>query len=129
MPTINAIVEFTGFDRGAIVRRIKRFELEQPISCKDIFSLKPLDEKHANKISLEEARTELAIEDTRLKRLQAEKIEGQLADVDQLMEAENQLFEGIAAIIKSSQLEQSKKDDIYTLIRDHGRKWQTSFEK
>ena len=129
MPTINAIVEFTGFDRGAIVRRIKRFDLKDPISCKDIFSLQPLDEKHANKISLEEARTELAIEDTRLKRLQAEKIEGQLADVDQLLEAENALLEGIASIIKTSTLEQSKKDDVYTLIRDHGRKWEEGFSK
>jgi len=129
MPTINGIVEFTGFDRGAVVRRIKRFDLKAPLSCKDIFTLKPLDEKHANKISLEEARTELAIEDTRLKRLQAEKIEGQLADVDQLLEAENALFEGLASIIKSSEIEQAKKDDIYTLIRDHGRKWEEGFSK
>jgi tRNA splicing endonuclease len=129
MPSINAIVEFTGFDRGGISRRVKRFELETPISCKDIFDLKPLDQKHKNKLSLEEARTDLAVEDTRLKRLQAEKIEGQLADVDQLMEAENQLLEGISSIIKSSQLEQDKKDDIYTQIRDHGRKWKEGFSK
>jgi len=129
MPTINGIVEFTGFDRGGISRRVKRFELETPISCKDIFDLKPLDQKHSHKLSLEEARTDLAVEDTRLKRLQAEKIEGQLADVDQLMEAENQLLEGISSIIKSSQIEQDKKDDIYTQIRDHGRKWKEGFNK
>tara|TARA_R100000458_G_C8104230_1_gene129694 strand:+ start:157 stop:546 length:390 start_codon:yes stop_codon:yes gene_type:complete len=129
MPTINAIVDFTGFDRGGISRRVKRFELESPISCKDIFDLKPLDQKQKDKLSLEQARTDLAVEDTRLKRLQAEKIEGQLADVDQLMEAENQLLEGILQIIKSSDLDQEKKDDIYTQVRDHGKKWKEGFNK
>ena len=128
MASINSISDFTGFDRAAITRRVKRFELTGEISCKDIFDLKPLDEKHANKLSLEEARTDLAVEDTRLKRLQAEKIEGTVADVDLLMRAENELLEGIASIIKSSALEKDKKDDIYTAIRDHGRKWEEGFE-
>ena len=128
MPSINSIADFTGFDRAAITRRAKRFGLEGNISCKDIFDLKPLDKKHANKLSLEEARTDLAVEDTRLKRLQAEKIEGTVADVDLLMKAENELLEGISAIVKSSTLEKDKKDDIYTAIRDHGRKWEKGFE-
>ena len=128
MPTINKIADFTGFDRAAITRRVKRFGLEKDINPKDIFNLKPLDQAHENKITLEAARTDLAIEDTRLKRLQAEKIEGQLADVDQLMEAENRLLEGIAAIVKASPLDDSRKEDIFTAIRDHGRKWEEGFD-
>ena len=129
MATVNAISQFTGFDRAAITRRVTRFGLKGDINCKDIFELKPLDEKHVNKLSLEEARTELAVEDARLKRLQAEKIEGKVADVDLLMQAENELFESIAAIIKSSMLEKDKKDDIFTAIRDHGRKWEDGFNE
>ena len=129
MPTINGISDYTGFDRQAITRRVKRFGLTGDISCKDVFDLKPLDEKHANKLSLEEARTDLAVEDARLKRLQAEKIEGKVADVDLLLQAENELLEGIAAIIKSSSLEKDKKDDIFTAIRDHGRKWEDGFNE
>ena len=128
MPSTNAISEFTGFDRAAITRRVKRFNLGKEVACKDIFDLKPLDEAHEKKMSLEAARTDLAIEDTRLKRLQAEKIEGQLADVDKLMEAENRLLEGVAAIIKASTLEEERKEDIFTAIRDHGRKWEDGFE-
>ena len=127
MPTINAIAEFTTFDRSTITRRVKKFNLGKEICCKELFDLKPLDEAHAQKISLESARTDLAIEDTRLKRLQAEKIEGQLADIDEVLEAEGQLLEGIAAIIKASSLDDGRKEDIFSAIQDHAKQWAKNY--
>ena len=127
MPTINAIAEFTGFDRASITRRAKRFELGKEVSCKDLFDLKPLDVAHERKMTLEAARTELAIEDARLKRLHAEKIEGKLADVDELMAAENGLLEGIAGVIKASPLDDSRKEDIFTAIQDHAKQWEAGY--
>jgi phage terminase Nu1 subunit (DNA packaging protein) len=81
------------------------------------------DEATGSGKSLTAARTELAQEDTRLKRLQAEKLEGRLCDVDLVLEAENKLLSGISNIIRNSDLDESRKEDIFTSIRDHGDKW------
>ena len=96
---------------------------------KDVLMLRPLEDAPADRVSLEEARTDLAIEDTRLKRIQAEKLEGKLADIDEIMEAESELLEGIAAIIKSSPMDDARKADVFASIRDHGKKWGAKFGK
>lgn len=121
--SITELANITGFCRQAIKARVVRFELGEKWKPKQILELKPLDEDHKNKKSLEEARTELAIEDTRLKRLSAEKIEGQLADVNELSEITSELFETIAAIIKGSELSAEKKEDIFSAIKDSSKEW------
>lgn len=84
-----------------------------------------MDERHEIHRSLEEARTELAIEDAELKRLQRKKMEDRLADIDDIMPAELQLLEGISAIIKSAPLDEDRKKDIFTAIEDHVIMWET----
>ena len=129
MPSCTAIAQFTGFDRNSIKTRQMRWGLGKEIDPKKVLQLRPLDEQHAQRISLEQARTDLAVEETRLKRLQAEKIEGEVAGVTELMEAENALLEGIAQIIRGSDLSDRSKEDIFNAIRDHGKKWAEGFEK
>ena len=129
MPSCTAIAQFTGFDRNSIKTRQMRWGLGKEIDPKKVLQLRPLDEQHAQRISLEQARTDLAVEETRLKRLQAEMIEGEVAGVTELMEAENALLEGIAQIIRGSDLSDRSKEDIFNAIRDHGKKWSEGFEK
>ena len=129
MPSCTAIAQFTGFDRNSIKTRQMRWGLGKEIDPKKVLQLRPLDEQHAQRISLEQARTDLAVEETRLKRLQAEKIEGEVAGVTELMEAENALLEGIAQIIRGSDLSDRSKEDIFHAIREHGKKWAEGFEK
>ena len=129
MPSCTAIAQFTGFDRNSIKTRQMRWGLGKEIDPKKVLQLRPLDEQHAQRISLEQARTDLAVEETRLKRLQAEKIEGEVAGVTELMEAENALLEGIAQIIRGSDLSDRGKEDIFNAIRDHSKKWAEGFEK
>ena len=81
------------------------------------------DEATGSGKSLTAARTELAQEDTRLKRLQAEKLEGKLCDIDLILDAENKLLSGISNIIRNSDIDEARKEDIFTAIRDHGDKW------
>ena len=75
------------------------------------------------------ARTELALEDARLKRIQAEKLEGRFADVQELIAAESHMLEGIAGIIRSSPLSDERKEDIFTALQDHAKKWKEEHEQ
>jgi len=81
------------------------------------------DEASGSGKSLTAARTDLAVEDTRLKRLQAEKLESKLCDIDLILDAENKLLSGISNIIRNSDIEDGRKEDIFTAIRDHGDAW------
>lgn len=126
MPTVNAIAKFTGFDRASIQRRVDRFDLGADVRVKDVVMLRPLDEEHANKITLEEARTAEAKESAALKRIQREKLEGKLADIDELLPRLNGLLDGVAATIKTSPLDEARKDDVFTAIRDFLREWDAS---
>lgn len=69
------------------------------------------------------------MEDARLKRLHAEKMEGTLANVDELNAANAELFEGMAAIIRTSDLTDSRKGDIFTAISDHLTSWAAQFSE
>ena len=125
MTSINKLSEVTGFSREAIRTRIKRFNLSENWNPKDIMELKPLDETHSAKISLEQARTELAQEETALKRLKREHLEGKLCDVELILAAEERLLSGIASIIRNSDIEEDRKIDIFTAIQDHGDNWKS----
>ena len=123
--TIKELSDCTGFHRESIQRRVRRFNLDpNHPDPKKIFDLKPMDDTHQKQRSLEEARTELALEDAELKRLQRKKMEERLADIDDLMPAELKLLEGISAIIKSSPLEEDRKQDIFSAIQDYVKHWE-----
>ena len=85
--SVNKLSAVTGYSRAAIQRRV---DLHGP-DPKKILYLSPLSEEHVNKISLEEARTELAIEDTLLKRASREKLEGKLSRMEELLTTLNNL--------------------------------------
>lgn len=55
--------------------------------------------------------------------LEIEILEGTLVPVDGVLEDQNELLEGIASIIRASDLEDDRKADIFGAIRDHGRAW------
>lgn len=74
--------------------------------------------------SLEEARTQDALASARLKCLQAEKLEGLLADIGQVLEWQNVIFDRIATTIKESVLSEAEKEDILTTISNAAREWE-----
>lgn len=111
--------------RSGVIPKMGRgkFDPVQAVSAYCKWCRTQRDEATGSGKSLTAARTELAQEDTRLKRLQAEKLEGRLCDVDLVLEAENKLLSGISNIIRNSDMDESRKEDIFTSIRDHGDKW------
>lgn len=111
--------------RGGVIPKVGRgkFDPIESVSSYCKWLREQRDEAAGSGKSLTAARTELALEDTRLKRLQAEKLEGRLCDVDLVLEAENKLLSGISNIIRNSDMDESRKEDIFTSIRDHGDKW------
>ena len=123
MQSINKLAEMTGFSREAIRTRIARFNLGENWQPKDILELKPLDEAHKGRKSLEEARADLATEQTLLTRLKREEMEGRLADIHQLIEAETKMLNGIAGIIRGSSLSDERKEDVFTALQDHAEIW------
>ena len=74
-------------------------------------------------VTLEQARTDLAIEDANLKRIQREKLEGKLADVDEVIDKATELANTIEGIIRSSDLDDDRKGDIYSAIRQAAKDW------
>jgi hypothetical protein len=77
MQSISKLAETTGFSREAIRTRIARFNLGENWQPKEILELKPLDEANKGRKSLEEARAELATEQTWLTRVKREELEQQ----------------------------------------------------
>lgn len=69
--------------------------------------------------SIIERNTEAARKD----RLTCDKLESILADTSELMAAENELFEMIAATIRTSELSEARKEDIFSAMRAVGRKF------
>lgn len=124
MPTSYEIATFTRFSRDAVNLRVKRKGLSGDIDPREVLMLQPLDENHQKRITLEEARTEETIQSTELKRIQRERLESELAPVDELKAEESRLLEGIAAIIRSSPLEDTRKEDIFSAINDHLDTWE-----
>lgn len=123
MASVRELANITGYSRDAINMRVKRWGLGSNPDPKRILQLIPLDQDHEERLSLEQQRTEESRENTRLKKLAADKLEAKLADVDELMAAENELFSGILAIIKTSELSEDRKEDIYSAFREHTRTW------
>lgn len=127
MASIRELSNITGFGRDAIRSRVKRWNLGDNPDPKKILMLRPLDEAHQRSRTLEEQRTEESFEATRLKRFQADEKEGKLADVDELLTAINDYNDRITATIKTSDLSDDRKEDIFTALRDQVRLWGERF--
>lgn len=77
-----------------------------------------------NRSGLEEARTEDALASARLKRLQAEKLEGNLADVGEILEWQNDIFDRVIATVKKSTMTDAEKEDCLSQIAESARQWE-----
>ena len=127
MASVNEIATWFGCDRASVNRRLKQFNLSGTIHPKDVLMLKPLNPQQEGALDLQTERAKLAREQARLAKLQADKLEGVFADVEELMHANNERDEAIAEIIKKSELSDARKEDILGLISEAMRKWGERF--
>lgn len=71
----------------------------------------------------EEAQIRQILADAKLKELQSQKLEGDLAPVSEILTLQNSIFDSIAAIIKKSALSDDDKADILENISIAARNW------
>lgn len=74
----------------------------------------------------EEAQIRQILADAKLKELQSQKLEGDLAPVSEILTLQNAIFDSIAAIIKKSALSDDDKADILDNISIAARNWSQS---
>ena len=74
----------------------------------------------------EEAQIRQILADAKLKELQSQKLEGDLAPVSEILTLQNSIFDSIAAIIKKSALSDDDKADILENISIAARNWSRS---
>lgn len=71
----------------------------------------------------EEAQIRQILADAKLKELQSQKLEGDLAPVSEILILQNSIFDSITAIIKKSALSEDDKADILENIATVARRW------
>lgn len=117
-----AMHKWTGFSRDAIRARFDRFGLGKTADPREVIQLKPLDDL-AKSGTLEEARKRQAEADAHLKELQAQKLQAELASVDDIRGELASLFEQFAAEIRKSQLDEGTKQDMLEQMTAYLEKW------
>ena len=73
--------------------------------------------------TFEEARIRETLAKAKKTELEIEKLEGRFADITELMESQNTLFDSISGIIKKSELSDDKKEDILDAMTTATRQW------
>lgn len=73
--------------------------------------------------TFEEARIRETLAKAKKTELEIEKLEGRFADITELMESQNTLFDSISGIIKKSELSDDKKEDILDAMTAATRQW------
>lgn len=74
----------------------------------------------------EEAQIRQILADAKVKELTAQKLEGDLAPVSEIMALQNSIFDSITAIVKKSNLPEDDKADILENIARAAREWSES---
>lgn len=120
MPSLLKCSQIIGCSRDALNIRKSRWNLEPPYEPEQFASwvLKPIDEKQANALSLEEARaidTELASD---LKRLAIAEKENKLIEWTELLEIMNPRIANVANIIRQSTMTDEAKERCLDEISD-----------
>ena len=93
---------------------------------KEIAALKPLPTRSGDgESTLEEARIRQTLADAKEKELTALKLESVLADVSEVMAAQNDLFDSIAVLIKRSSMTPQEKEEILESISNIAREWES----
>lgn len=108
-----------GYSRDAVQARIDRFNLVPPYDGRDLFDLKPLNpEREGSTMTLEQARTALAITQERKAAIEVETLDKERLPVAVLNQVMGQAFSEIRATIDASALPQKAKDDICDALKD-----------
>lgn len=139
--SINEIAKIVRNDRATVARRAEELRLKPedspgsaPNKAKlyethDLLQLRPLPNK-ANDSSgagatLEEARIRSELAKAEKTELEVEKIKGNSADVCEIMQAQNEIFDFIAGVIKRSALTDTEREEIQSEISVKvGRIWE-----
>jgi hypothetical protein len=74
-------------------------------------------------LSAEDARKRRDLADAKLKEVELEKRLGNLADISDLMAAQNALFDNLVAIIKKSPMTEADKEDCLSSLAGAARQW------
>jgi hypothetical protein len=74
-------------------------------------------------LSAEDARKRRDLADAKLKEVELEKRLGNLADISELMAAQNALFDNLVAIIKKSPMTEADKEDCLSSLAGAARQW------
>lgn len=136
LESTNEIASLVGADRATVVRRADQLGMipaDGPKGAKlyetrEILMLVPIPSRSTSAESggatLEEARIRQTEADARLKELQAQRLEGTLASIDELLEWQNQLHDLIATRIKESSMTEQEKEDVMSSISAAAREWE-----
>lgn len=137
LESTNQIASLVGADRATVLRRADQLGLAPVDGAKgaklyetrELLMLVPIptrsvDTSGLSGATLEEARIRQTEADARLKELQAQKLEGTLASIEELLEWQNQLHDIIATRIKESSMSESEKEDVMSAISSAAREWE-----
>lgn len=136
LESINKIAHIVGADRATVKRRANQLGLEAVPGEKQATLYEtekllqlvppPVRDVSGDGSTLEEARIRQTNADAELKELAIEKEKGRLADVSELLDIQNELFDQISTQIKNSGLSDSEKDDLLGGIVQAVEKWAES---
>ena len=126
MPTAHQIAKFTRFSREAIDLRVKRKGLSGDIDPREVIQLTPL-ESQPGQMTLEKARTELALQQARKAKVVADEAEGSVVQVEDVRADMTALLETIAATIKASGISAKQQNDLFKIIREGGEEFDRKY--
>jgi hypothetical protein len=134
LKSVNELASLIGADRATVIRRADQLNLvpdDGPKGAKlyetrQLLQLVPIPTRNssADSSTLEEARIKQTLADARVKELTAQKLEGTLADVEELLMAQNEIMDDVAALIKRSSMAQNEKEEILEKITEAARAWE-----
>ena len=128
MTSIRALATATGYSIDAIRLRRDKFGLPEKFDGRKVVLLAPLDgSAQSTQMTLEKARTELALQQARKAKVVADEAEGSVVQVDEVRADMTALLETIAATIKASGIPAKQQNDLFKLIRDGGEQFDRKY--
>lgn len=137
--SINEIAKIVRNDRATVVRRAEELGLipedgkgigankAKLYETHDLITLRPLPSRAAigdgGAVTLDEARIRSENAKAEKTELEVEKMKSNLADVSEVLFAQNEIFDNIAAIIKKSSMPDADKEDCLSEIGKAARIW------
>ena len=132
--SVNEIATMLGVDRATVLRRAEALGIEfehgphraKLFQTREIMQLVPVPLRSStahDDATLEEAKIRQTMADAEVKELTAQKLKGNLADVGEVMEAQNDILDQVLAIIKKSAMSDNDKEDCLSSISKAARIW------